>query len=749
MNYKKLRLQNSRVYQDITVPLTKQGLVAIHGANGVGKSTLWDILEEIHYEATPDRHKKDDLVRNKKDALFEVEYDHEGSSYSVTHKRVKKKWKYEVTKDGVDITPHTYDDAKKLVRKLIPLSQPEFQGAVHLTQGSQHLLITGQPGDRNKYISNFFGLSDLGFEKLHASAKEELEKADAEITRVEKLVAQKEMLEQQLQQLPDVDIEPLNTEINQASNSLLQIEEFQLELMDAVKKAELYNKHAAEASKFADPELDLANLNDSISQLESEIKSAEERRRYNAEASRANSQIAQLKSSLEQVLRQHPGVDKVDTQVYFNLRTRFEQHRQSEGLLKEYAGIENCLTAVPTDELEKTVSEMTVHASQRQHTINAIAQGKCPTCGAEYSSQQLEVINKELSEYLMYLEAAKTDLHTLKERNRVAKRKMDLETIVSKLNPLSVQELADFALMTKLVEVKPTYEQVVSQLSVMTPRELLPVVESLSTSMSEVQALKIKRDDVQRCLIAKRQLPEGPICSLDDVKQQLQVADNDWRLWEAKRNDLFGKIGMAQNQARAKSSLKSQVDGLASQVSCLPKLITDQMFWKKMADAYGPKGLKVKHLSNIMDMVISRLPYYAGVLFQEQDLRFTHSCDSDSIHIIANRTDAEGDFCHDVSSFSGGEKKRMSVALVLTLADCVPAFKRSNLLILDEVDDALDAIGQYRFVNDLLPMLKSDYESVFVISHAEEVKQAAVYDQVWKITKDRHVSTIDRQEVLP
>jgi len=176
--------------------------------------------------------------------------------------------------------------------------------------------------------------------------------------------------------------------------------------------------------------------------------------------------------------------------------------------------------------------------------------------------------------------------------------------------------------------------------------------------------------------------------------------------------------------------------------------MTDYLFWKKMVEAYGPKGLKVKHLSNIMDMVVSRMPHYANVLFQERGLTFSHSCDSDSISIIANRTMEDGEiFSKDISTFSGGEKKRVSVALVLTLADCVPAHKRSNILILDEIDDALDAAGQYRFVNDLLPMLKRDYESVFVISHAEEVKQAAIYDQFWKVTKHHHYSTIDMQRV--
>ena len=89
----------------------------------------------------------------------------------------------------------------------------------------------------------------------------------------------------------------------------------------------------------------------------------------------------------------------------------------------------------------------------------------------------------------------------------------------------------------------------------------------------------------------------------------------------------------------------------------------------------------------------------------------------------------------------------MSVALVLTLADCVPSAKRSNILILDEIDANLDDIGQYRFANELLPALKSRYESIFVISHSEELQQAAVYDKIWKVTKKNHWSSIEMTDV--
>jgi DNA repair exonuclease SbcCD ATPase subunit len=297
--------------------------------------------------------------------------------------------------------------------------------------------------------------------------------------------------------------------------------------------------------------------------------------------------------------------------------------------------------------------------------------------------------------------------------------------------------------MSQLIAVKPSYDQLVNQLSVLSVRELQPLTEN-AEALQKINQLKAEKIAVDGCLLARKQLPAIPTIPLGTVKSEYDGLESHRHEVNDRKIFLFKELGNLKSQSDNKAKLGVQIAEMKAKTGKLPELTMNLMFWKKMVEAYGPKGLKVRHLSNIMDMVTQRMPYYASVLFKEPGLTFTHSCDSDSIAIIANRVSDDGvTFCHDVSCFSGGEKKRMSVILVLTLADCVPAHKKSNILVLDELDDAMDEDGQYRFVNELLPMLKKDYESVFVISHAAEVKQAAIYDQVWKFTKNSHWTTID------
>ena len=83
-------------------------------------------------------------------------------------------------------------------------------------------------------------------------------------------------------------------------------------------------------------------------------------------------------------------------------------------------------------------------------------------------------------------------------------------------------------------------------------------------------------------------------------------------------------------------------------------------------------------------------------------------------------------------SLSGGEKKSISLAVVLALSNLIEgrSFKKFSLLILDECVDSLDEIGKDRFLN-LLPNLEKD--TVLVVSHDEAFKQK--FENVVRVEK--------------
>ena len=193
INFKSLEIKNGRIFKHIKLNLGKSGLTSILGVNGVGKSTLWSILEAIIYGVSPVNRKRYGLVKNDKDASFILEIEKENSTYFISYNKKGSKWSHQITKDGIDETPHTAEDAVKAVRKLIGLTSAEFRGSVYLGQNSHHILIDGKPTERKEYISSFFNL-DSRYDYVLNAAKEELIKIKDKITELSGLSHTRMML---------------------------------------------------------------------------------------------------------------------------------------------------------------------------------------------------------------------------------------------------------------------------------------------------------------------------------------------------------------------------------------------------------------------------------------------------------------------------------------------------------------------------------------------------------------------------
>jgi len=96
----------------------------------------------------------------------------------------------------------------------------------------------------------------------------------------------------------------------------------------------------------------------------------------------------------------------------------------------------------------------------------------------------------------------------------------------------------------------------------------------------------------------------------------------------------------------------------------------------------------------------------------------------------------------DISCLSGGEKSRLAVCLMLTMAELTARDKRANFLVLDEVDRHLDPYAQRLMAEILIPSLRRIKPSLYLISHSTFV-DANKFDARMVVTKNKsNLSTI-------
>jgi DNA repair exonuclease SbcCD ATPase subunit len=793
LQFLSLRVKNSLVYRNQYFPLDKQGIVSILGDNGVGKSSIWGLVETCLFGSLPGvgGHKGDALIRDDQDAAVHVELLRKEAEqiYHIIHFRQKGKWNYKVLavngmgtpecdhkfkydkvnktavctrKDckflGRDETAHGYPDQKKQVAKIIGLTKEEFEGSVHLTQNNMHVLIDGKPSERKAYISDFFNLDDR-YDKVLEEAKAERNKVTDEIEKLGGLVHTQETLATEIIQYSYQDLGPIESQIKQIELNRKDLAGQQRALQQERLLFARYLELLPEAEAFDSAQESLNEMEQRRSTLQVSLKDCEQIKVRNARAQQNNAQIAELESVKRSLESQYSKLPEILSSG-IDLSTKIAELQNRKNLVQRQQSLQKEIASLPQNPEQISTLDLVCEAqrlySEIQHIktrSEALKDGKCPTCGSEHDVGTVQSELDRVPELQAQYTDVMQDLKVIENKNNGILKRKELEKQLGSLELFTEQDSDQLFLFLDYQQPLRKYQDVSLRLtsSQFQPIESETSSDSLVKEIAECESI-IRQ--LRTCVQAQQELaklnytPKGTIELLDVTYGELCQQENEAAQTEA---ELRTKHGELKGQNDRYTRLRSQLDSLNQRLGMLPEFRQMQAYWEGMVDAFGPKGLRVQQLKKIMDMVISRLPYYAQFLFREKGLSFSHVCDAGNIFINAHRTglkeeeDENGaakmvpyEFFHDIATFSGGEKKRLSVALVLTLADCVVRSKQTNLLILDEVDANLDATGQYLFVNELLPFLREKYSSVFIISHDSVIKQAAVYESSWLLTKENH-----------
>jgi DNA repair exonuclease SbcCD ATPase subunit len=752
ITFRHLDITNGRVFRKARIPLAGQGLVSILGRNGAGKSTIGNLVEAIMYGSTAGGHKRNDLVQNDGNACFRLEFDKDGVEWSAELQRKGGKWSYSISEGSEKVcrTPHSLKDGPDRMTEIIGLTQQEFEGSVHLTQDAQHILISGKLGQRKEYISNFFGI-DTRYDQVMEAAKEELAKVRENIRNVSALSHAEDLLEKELKNLEDCTIRKrVNAEnrVNEEVKAIRLLEAELGELRKSLEDRKLYEEHAPLANSVTDPERKMEGAEEEIIMCETALAQAEQIRQRNASARKMNAAMDNLEKEKAELEAGHTGIADADAAALEHelegLRLLHAQDLKAEPLRRELAALPVLKKIVLDDrELRKAQVEHQTLLNRK----NAVESGICDRCGAKYTADDIGRMDAELAELNETIGILLEDLEVVRLRNSKVERRERLEEMLAGMPEFTGEQRQRMAELFRFLPAKKEYDEILSSLAMLERAEIQPEIDTGKMGEAVRQA-RMLLEEFKKVVRAKQLLPKKtPPDAAEEIGRRIVETEERIRASEKKVFEYNKQLGeIAANYAR-KNEVKNQLVDLRARLAKLDGLKRDEFFWSKMADAYGPKGLRLQHLNRMMDLIIKRLPAYANILFNEKGLSFSFRCEPNSIEIIARRRrtrpDGETEFFeHDIALFSGGEKSRMSIALILTLADCVPVRKRANILILDEVDSDIDDDGKFRFVNGLLPMLKKKYESIFVISHSSDIQQAMIYDQSWTIVKENHWASI-------
>lgn len=684
MTFDTLQIQNFLSIKSVTLGLNNQGMVLICGenhdnadfqSNGAGKSSITEALAYVLYGRTIRGLKGDDVVNRVSKRNTKVMLDLTDDDGA--HYRVARYRKH-----------HQQGNKFYLFREgkdITPKSEADFTKVIGDLLQMDFFTFTSSI----LYSASSFKFSSATDSELKAAfdtllgldlyaACQDQAKAhlrDAESTK-QALEAKVGMLESGIQKLTG-DIQEATEQSQEWEQSQVeQVAQYQRQIDDL--KAEQKDLLAQKRDKAAEVE----QVQEGVSAAQAKVNKLKK----TADA------VEQLEDAIEQcqgmLTRHQRENDRIDSKM----QAADREIKQLQTFIQR---------------LEAKRDKLEIKRIDTESTVGS----PCPTCGAPLTEASIEDALKAIQSEIDEIDE-EISVHNegIQQQNDIkARLKIEQKDLSGKVEAVE-DDLATYQKLYDKSKGVMSKQQVAME--ALSDAKLV-----LSRAEAAVDKLETQSQGIDRQIRSIKQ-------SIEDTKSQ----ENPFEQYIKKYTTQM------EQQKETLTAVKAEADELDDTITCL-------RFWVK---AYGNSGIKSLLLDDIT-------PY-----LNRQANKFLHKLSSDHMEIRFSTQsklksgDMREKFSVEVVNTDGGasyaanssgEKKRVDLAINLALQSLVASrsSKRLNVVMMDEVFDALDGAGIQK-VNELLQELSTTVSSVFVISHNPELQ--GMFDNRLTVVKKGGYSTL-------
>lgn len=207
--------------------LSQSVLTQLVGTNGVGKSSIPLILEEILFNKNSKNVKKADIANRYVNKGYDISLDFSVDSdvYNITVIR-RATLKCKLTKNGEDISSHTASNTYKTLGEILGIDFKTFSQLVYQNTNASLQFLTATDTNRKKFLIDLLKLDEYvaffeTFKEAVRVASIEITSSNAKIATIEKWLEDNILEDTSI--LPKLDL-PFQSEDDQKSLSSLQME---------------------------------------------------------------------------------------------------------------------------------------------------------------------------------------------------------------------------------------------------------------------------------------------------------------------------------------------------------------------------------------------------------------------------------------------------------------------------------------------------------------------------------------------
>lgn len=172
--------------------LSEAKLTQILGSNGVGKSSIPLILEEVLFNKNSKGIKKADIPNRDlgKGYSISLSFDKDGTPYNIILDR-KSSLKVKFLKDGEDISSHTATNTYKSIQDVLGIDFKTFSQIVYQNTNASLNFLTATDANRKKFLIDLLGLEKYVelfevFKNASREIEQEYARIEGQTTTIEK-----------------------------------------------------------------------------------------------------------------------------------------------------------------------------------------------------------------------------------------------------------------------------------------------------------------------------------------------------------------------------------------------------------------------------------------------------------------------------------------------------------------------------------------------------------------------------------
>lgn len=756
-----------------------QGMTAINGANGMGKSSIVHALVWALYGITPDGVRVSALRRQDSEGDVEVRVTlrHDGQTIVIS-RAIRGKNDTTVASievDGVEQTNVSSKTATNWIVSRFGLDAEAFLTAFVVRQKELDSLVRARPAERRKTIERLAGIERMSkaldlargearlaqksydsLAPIPSSTQLEIEKSELE-NSIAELVENKEKNSATLDEAKST-LSEINNNLENARKATrrvaeidgkLELEESRLEdLSEKYESAVSLAKLAVGSEELENEQVAIeAKLSDVLANLDIARQTSERIARLQEQKTAQENAIANLNTEKKQLEEESSVIDLETLEQELNIISE-----NLSGLLvleSELIGKKGAARG-EWDRLKKAIDTLTSHS-------HGDSEAKCPTC--ESIILDVDILLSSLNDSLTKIETEGKQINSdlVATQNNITIVKSELESKKTQAADMSALSERIATLESQISDLDETIEGTKAEIDKLAQNTLN--VESLA---NEKKTLETRQREIitalakmENALEAKKQLP-----SLSEnlkAKQEL-VAGMAKELDDAKKEALSYDVELLEEEHHVASEAYREADSLVREASTqiavlssqleniettLASITTEEDRRKLLLADVEAKTAAATTLDEFRRDRLARLTPELSEVASDFVARMTDGkytsvlLDEDFTPILTDASGAE----RPVAWLSGGEESAVALALRVAIGE-VLAGQRGGLLVLDEALTAQDASRR----QSTMGAIRALPRQIITINHISEATD--MVDLVAEVVKaEDGGSTI--QEMVP